>query len=644
MKPNLLSFAAAVFLLAGNAHAQNAERDMQKEAAIWEQLRLEAPNLLPAFKEATTKMDAGDYGGAITLYQQVVDGAPKFDPAVRRLGMSQVASGQVAIGVAVLEKALEMNRSPENLSSLAHALAYPSGKEGSPEALKRALPLIREAIQNDSQADESDLTLRAQLAANLEDEREFREGTADLQRRFPDSAVAHYFGAIVARFDEDWNTAEREIRRAGELGLDSQVVDRFLESGVQTRATGWRFAGYSLRLVAVWVAGLILLFILGRSLSAVTLRSIERSTDSSAVVTDKELAIRRAYKRLIDVAGLYYYVSLPIVMFLVIAVAGSIVYAFLMAGRIPIQLTLALIVGVCVTIFQMVRSLTIKVEPEDPGRALKRDEAPALWKLADDVANDVGTRAIEEIRITPGTELAVYERGTRQEKANDKATRILILGTGVLNDFRTNAFRAVLAHEYGHFAHRDTAGGDVALRVNKDMMNFAYAMAMAGQAVWWNVAFQFLRLYHFIFRRISHGASRLQEALADRIAALKYGADSFEEGLRHVVRRSIEFQYAAGQEINAAVNAGRALHNLYDLTVEQSSSIDEEVKNSINRPTSEDDTHPSPADRFRLLRNISRKESSSDESMVWDYFVSRDALTHEMSSLIDRSLSREVDS
>jgi hypothetical protein len=73
----------------------------------------------------------------------------------------------------------------------------------------------------------------------------------------------------------------------------------------------------------------------------------------------------------------------------------------------------------------------------------------------------------------------------------------------------------VLAHEYGHLSHRDTAGGDVALRVNRDMMKFAYAMARAGQAVWWNTAFQFLRVYHFLFRRISHGATRLQEVLAD---------------------------------------------------------------------------------------------------------------------------------
>ncbi|NJK96777.1 MAG: hypothetical protein HC905_19330 [Bacteroidales bacterium] len=45
------------------------------------------------------------------------------------------------------------------------------------------------------------------------------------------------------------------------------------------------------------------------------------------------------------------------------------------------------------------------------------------------------TRPIDEIRITPTTDLAVYERGSRKEKYNDQAQRILILGIGVFKRF-----------------------------------------------------------------------------------------------------------------------------------------------------------------------------------------------------------------
>jgi hypothetical protein len=232
-------------------------------------------------------------------------------------------------------------------------------------------------------------------------------------------------------------------------------------------------------------------------------------------------------------------------MFLIIIVAASITYAFVMAGRIPIKLVAVLAIGALVTIYTMVRSLFIKVDDADPGRSLNYDEAPGLWDLTRTVAAAVNTRPVDEIRITPGTDLAVYEKGTWRERSQDKAQRILILGTGVLNDFRQNGFRAVLAHEYGHFTNRDTAGGDIAIRVNTDMMKFAYAMIANEQASWWNVAFQFLRVYHFIFRRLSHGATRLQEVLADRVAALNYGPQAFEEGLTHVVRKSVEFHHLA---------------------------------------------------------------------------------------------------
>jgi hypothetical protein len=167
-------------------------------------------------------------------------------------------------------------------------------------------------------------------------------------------------------------------------------------------------------------------------------------------------------------------------------------------------------------------------------------------------------------------------------------------------------------------------------------------MADAGQAAWWNIAFQFVRLYHFLFIRISHGASRLQEVLADRMAVTQYGAQAFEEGLKHAIRRSVEFPRLAGLEIQNAVKAGRPLYNIYDLTIQaESSPLDADVEKALNQPTSEDDTHPSPADRFRLVRNIKRRNNTErGEMAVWDFFVAKDALTAEMNTVIDRSLER----
>jgi hypothetical protein len=294
-----------------------------------------------------------------------------------------------------------------------------------------------------------------------------------------------------------------------------------------------------------------------------------------------------------------------------------------------------------VTVYKLFRSLFIKIPPRrDPGRVLTLEEAPGLWTLTREVAADLETRAVDEIRITPGTEVAVYERGTRQEKAGDKATRVLILGAGVLNGFRVQPFRAVLAHEYGHFTNRDTAGGDIALRVNQDMMKFAYTMAMAGQAVSWNLGFLFFRLYHFLFRRITHGASRFQEILADRTSALKYGANAFEEGLTHAIRRSVEFPMVANREISLAMNAGRRVTNPYGMSFEADPSLEEEVRKALRRPTSEDDTHPGAYERFRLVRPFGNSDGVAESEMVWDLFENPESITNEMTAAIDKAIER----
>jgi hypothetical protein len=287
----------------------------------------------------------------------------------------------------------------------------------------------------------------------------------------------------------------------------------------------------------------------------------------------------------------------------------------------------------------MIRSLFLKIERADPGRSLTQEEAPALWDLMRAVAATIGTRAADEIRVTPGTDLAVYEKGSWRERSSDQAKRILILGVGVLNDFELNGFRAVLAHEYGHFSHRDTAGGDVALRVNSDMMKFANAMILSRQNVWWNLAFHFLRVYHFIFRRISHGATRLQEVLADRVAAAKYGATAFESGLRHVIEKSVEFEVLARKEVNACASGARALQNLYELPTIADPNIKTRAKETLNRQTSEDDTHPSPNDRFRLTRRIVLQSEPPISGMVWDLFKDRGALTKEMTAMVQTSIA-----
>ena len=637
----------ATLLVTSAAAAQPVQQPFQRnrliERGIERQLETVAPDAVGSFQQATVALDKSDNVEAARLYKEVISRAPGFSPALRRLGLSLAAVGSFEEGVTYARQAVRNERSPENLISLAEILAMPFRGLASPrEARTEALALSKEASAlNHDDNDSSYLLFTAQVALSLQLLSDFRTVVGQLADKYPRQMLTHYFKAILAAWDEDWILAETEIRQAQKLGLPDAEVERFLGSSVRLRANLRHGLAYAVYTVSAWAVGLLLLLMIGKILSSATLRSIE-AAGPNGLATPAERSLRGAYRRLIQFAGAYYYVSQPIILLLVIGGTAGVIYAFFMAGQVPVQLVFALGVGAVITVYKMLQSLFIRAKPVDPGRSLDAAEAPGLWELTRDVARVVGTTPIDEIRITPGTEMAVYERGTVRERMQGRGRRILILGIGLVDGFGQGPFCAVLAHEYGHFAHGDTAGGDIALRVRQDMMKLAFAMVQHRQAVWWNIAFQFLRVYDFIFRRISHGATRLQEVLADRVAARHFGAKHFEDGLRHVVRRNVEFRVSANSEIKSAVEAGGVLQNLYGRRPAATPGLEDEIERALSRPTTEDDTHPGPSDRFRLVSGVVSTGERSASGMLWDLFVSPASLTAEMTAQVEaRVKSRE---
>lgn len=630
MKITKLTILAALLIIASALNGQQPQRDQAKEQKILEKLRSIDSSSVKYFREATDALDQNNFSLADSLYTLVYNKVPNYDVVARRLGAARFYSGKVHEGIELCEKAIELNKSAYNYLSLANCYFT----TGDSQNLDSSWKLLKEAQKLPDGDDPDIITMMGQIALQQNDTYEFRTATSILMEKHPELMVSHYFAAILASVDEKWEDAYREIHVAEKMGLPSEAVKTFLDSGVGSKVSRKHFIHYLLWIMVLWVAGLILLYVFGKLLSAVTMRSLEKQ-DVNAAPGEAKSFLRSVYKFLINFGGIYYYISLPIILVLVIVLVVAVFYFFLFIGRIPLQLMAILIIGSLFTIYGMIRSLLVKVDTSDPGRELKREEAPSLYKMAEDVASAIGTRPIDEIRITPTTDLAVYERGSWREKMQDKGRRILILGVGVLKEFNQNDFKAVLAHEYGHFSHRDTAGGDVALRVRNDMTKYFYALYGAGQNVWWNLAFHFLRLYNFIFRRISHGSTRLQEILADRVAAQTFGMAAFQNGLTYVIKRDIEFNVLANKEIELAKNAQRSFYNLYELQNNDGLGVDEELQKALNRETSEDDTHPSPVDRFKYISGVRGKNPSESTAVVPELFVNWEAITDEMTRLIE---------
>jgi tetratricopeptide (TPR) repeat protein len=639
MRNYITLFLSFVVCVTSVHAAQAGRRDMAAEARIEQQLAALNPALVAPFREARIAADANDIATAARLLKPVVDQAPQFDPALRRLGSAMVRTGNRAEGLRLIRQALALNRSAANCLTLASALALSGEGKASDSEVREAYRLMQECLNLPGGQDEDALIVATQLAFTIDNQPEAHRLAGLLREKFPDLMQTHFFSAYVAAMDEKWIAAENEILTAEKLGLNDEAVKDFLDRGVHSRALTWRWLQGIAWTVAAWVLGLASLFGLGYLLSRVTLHQIERA-DPIVPVQQGERRLRQIYRTVLNLTGIYYYISLPIVALLLVLVCGGILYGFLAIGRIPIQITVMLVIGVFATLWGMGKSLFLRAKLTQPGRALARDEAEGLWQLSEEVARDLDTRPIDEIRLTPGTDLCVYEQGTWREKMENRAKRVLVLGAAVINDFKISAFRSVLAHEYGHFSNRDTAGGDVALRVRNDMIKFYYAMVEAGQNTWLNVAFHFLRGYNLIFRRISHGATRLQEVLADRVAARHYGPAAFETGLRHVIRQSAGFDFLADREINEALKGRQPIANLYSLSSPEHPGVVKSYEDAINRPTTEDDTHPGPLDRFRLIARLPEPPRPEESGCVWDLFKDRAAIAAEMMQVIEKNVAQ----
>jgi len=623
----LLLILAACFSSLVSAPALAASgRDLKREAEIEQQLREIDPALVASFRNARIAQDKNDSATAEALLRPLVSQSPGFDAGWRRLGAAVGEQGRRIEAITLMERAVSLKRSSANLVSLAYTLVQDStpGRQVSEQERERALKLLLECKPLPHGDDLDILSLTAQIALGLNELGAAREATAQLQRKYPGEMATHYFSAFIAANDGHWIKAEDEILKARDRGLSAEATQAFLNQGVHAAAFPWRALRNTCVLIAAWALGLLALFVGGWVLSKLTLHQIERS-DPRIPVTGGERRLRKIYRVVLNVAGIYYYISLPVVLLLVILVSASLVIGIFMVGHVPIYFTVMLIVGAIATVWSMLRSFFIRVKHEDPGEVLPREDATALWQLAEEVARTLHTRPVDEIRITTGTDLCVYERGSWRARLNNRAQRVLVLGAAVLVDFKQQDFRSVLAHEYGHFAHRDTAGGDIALRVRNDIYKFYLAMVQAEQNTRLNIAFRFLRLYDFLFRRISHGATRLQEVLADRIAAQTYGPAAFQGGLTHVIQKSIRFHAYANWEIKEAIDANRPVQNIYGPLPATPPHKQIEIEQALARPTTDDDTHPGPQDRFRLIATIPEPALPAPAGTVWDLFNNQEA-------------------
>jgi Zn-dependent protease with chaperone function len=640
-----------------------AQRDQALENEIQRRLENIAPPAADYFIKATQAMDNGDKKTAREDFKRVLEYAPDFVPAIRR--MSYVVNDPKEM-LRLAKKAYALNDHFYNTQAVVYALL----KQKTINEAETNRYLRHLMTQAPDDFDSQCLICQASLQIGQADM--LKKAVTNLKRLAPEEITTHYYAGIEAAFDERWGEAEREILKAQELGLPANVTRDILEkTGIRSHARRWRLLAYAGYGLAVWAAGLMLLLIIGMLLSKLTLITIEKGSDK--IRNDEKggmYLIRRIYAAVLGLTSFYFYISIPIVLLLVIATGGGVIYSFFMIGRIPIKLVLIIAGVVCVTVYGMIKSLFIRVQDKDPGPRLSEADAPSFFNALQEVASQIDAPMVDSVFIVQDTTVAVFERGSFWKRLNRKTNKCLILGLGLLNGLTQVQLKSILAHEFGHISNRDTAGGSIALHVRRSIYASAKAMAEGGAAAWYNPAWLFIKSFYRIFLRVSQGASRLQEVLADQWAALVYGPCSFVQGLKHAIKRSIEYEFVSNFEINQAILERRHLKNLYSLEVpgqwpesgksgnenenEEKNFSDPDltpeekvaaaVEEAMNEKTSPFNSHPAPMQRIRWIEALQNVPDVEDDGRsAWDLLENAKELQDLMTNEIDARVQEYIE-
>jgi Zn-dependent protease with chaperone function/tetratricopeptide (TPR) repeat protein len=475
---------------------------------------------------------------------------------------------------------------------------------------------------------------RCGLALSRENEAALRDCTAELRAVAPDLPQTYYFSAIQRATLGEFSEADAYLDTALAKGADPGAIADLRARIADARPWYVKWLAPFGVVIGAWLAGLALLFGVGLALSASALRAARTPpSEQSGKASGTSSFLRVAYAAVLWLCCGYYYLSIPIVIALVLALAALPIVGILALGYVAPKLFLIIGFLVLVTLFALAKSLFVRPPVRDPGVRLELERYPDLRNLLAEVAGKVGTRPVDTVFMTPDASVAVFERGGLVSQLTGKSERCLILGAGVLDDMPLDQLRAILAHEYGHFSNRDTAGGGVALAVRRSLVLTAVGLAQGGAASRLNPAWLFVNGYYLLFLRISQGASRLQEVLADRWAAFTYGSENFVDGLKHVIRRSIDFDRHAEATVKELATSKAGLANLYRHVPEREAEeqpLDAALEEALTREPTPYDSHPSPKERIELVRSLgadSRPSSGGAPAVLaWSLFPNRDEL------------------
>lgn len=292
---------------------------------------------------------------------------------------------------------------------------------------------------------------------------------------------------------------------------------------------------------------------------------------------------------------------------LALAVAGGllrIVYAeFTYFDRINVRLTLACVLGAAAILWSIIPRRD-KFEP--PGPRVDPATQPRLFAELQAIAHATGQAMPRDVFLMPDMNAWVAQRGGLMGLGSH---RVMALGMPLMAVLTVSEFRAVLAHEFGHYHGGDTKLGPW---IYKTRSTIGRTLRGLGQRSWLVVLF---RWYGDMFLKITLAISRTQEYAADQMAAKVEGAGALISGLKQIHRGALAWNSYLQMEVLPLVSAGYSppLGSGFSRFL-AAPSVQTQVEQRLEKELAEGkadpfDSHPSLPERIAALQAL----ASGDE-------------------------------
>lgn len=264
---------------------------------------------------------------------------------------------------------------------------------------------------------------------------------------------------------------------------------------------------------------------------------------------------------------------------------------------------------------------------------LNSNDAKKLNKIIEKVTAKTGLPKPYKIILSEGSEVAVT--GLFRKK--------LIIGLATLQLLNENDLLAIIAHEYGHFAKKDTVLGYFTYRIqlffelqreiNKQNLAFSYSIIIY-LPTW--LFFLFLSKYYAL---ISLWYSRRVEYRADRFATDLVGEKEFADALVKYCVISEIFENVIPQHIIHFLQQDKQLVNIYDYMnpIYTEENVKKSFKGVLSQKSSWWSTHPSISERLEAL-NVKSVDVNINTNLK-DFFDNQKKYEEEASEVMSHKMA-----